>query len=70
LHDDRKRPLLNVGDRRELLDRLAAIRNPLYAEIADLRLSASSSHGSASMARHAGAQIARLWRYNREGENA
>ena len=70
LHADRKRPLLGVGDRREQLERLAAIRNPLYAEIADLRIGASGTHGSASMARHAGAQIAQLWRRSHDGGKA
>ncbi len=35
---DRQRPLLNAPDRRERLERLAAERDPLYAEVADLRL--------------------------------
>jgi shikimate kinase len=35
---DRQRPLLQAADRRERLERLASERNPLYAEIADLRL--------------------------------
>ncbi|MCB1578037.1 MAG: shikimate kinase AroK, partial [Xanthomonadales bacterium] len=70
LHADRKRPLLGVGDRREQLERLAGLRNPLYAEVADLRISASGNQGSASMARHVGTQIARLWQRSREGENA
>ena len=34
---DRHRPILQVGDRRETLDRLLADRTPLYAEIADYR---------------------------------
>ena len=34
---DRKRPILQVGDRRETLNRLLADRSPLYAEIADYR---------------------------------
>ena len=38
---DRQRPLLQTPDRRERLDRLAAERNPLYAEIADLTLHSS-----------------------------
>ena len=70
LHADRKRPLLGVGDRREQLERLAALRNPLYAEIADLRINASGTQGSASMARHVGALVARLWQRSREGEQA
>lgn len=36
LERDRKRPLLAAPDRRERLDHLAAVRNPLYAEVADL----------------------------------
>ncbi|MBX3689695.1 shikimate kinase [Dokdonella sp.] len=35
---DRQRPLLRTPDRRERLETLARERNPLYAEVADLRL--------------------------------
>ena len=35
---DRQRPLLQAPDRRERLEKLARERNPLYAQIADLRL--------------------------------
>jgi shikimate kinase len=35
---DRQRPLLEAPDRRARLEQLAVQRNPLYAEIADLRL--------------------------------
>ncbi len=38
LSRDRQRPLLCAPDRRARLEQLAAERNPLYAEIADLRL--------------------------------
>ena len=34
---DRKRPILQAGDRRETLNRLLEDRSPLYAEIADYR---------------------------------
>ena len=34
---DRKRPILQVGDRRKTLQRLLKDRSPLYAEIADYR---------------------------------
>jgi len=33
---DKRRPLLQVDDPREVLESLAAIRNPLYEEIADV----------------------------------
>ncbi|MCG9695354.1 shikimate kinase AroK [Shewanella sp. Isolate11] len=33
---DKRRPLLQVDDPREVLENLAAIRNPLYEEIADV----------------------------------
>ena len=35
LERDQARPLLAQGDRRETLARLAAVRDPLYAEVAD-----------------------------------
>ncbi len=64
LHADRQRPLLQGANRRENLLHMAERRNPLYAETADLRISASSSGSSAAMARHVGAQIAKIWRYD------
>jgi shikimate kinase len=39
---DRKRPLLAAPDRRERLEQLAQVRNPLYREIADLTLHSSA----------------------------
>lgn len=36
LHRDQKRPLLEAPDRRDRLEDLARVRNPLYAETADL----------------------------------
>ena len=41
---DRKRPLLAAPDRRERLEAMALVRNPLYREIADLRLAPSCDH--------------------------
>ncbi|MEO5558552.1 MAG: shikimate kinase, partial [Dokdonella sp.] len=38
LERDRQRPLLLAPDRRARLEHLALDRNPLYAEIADLRM--------------------------------
>ncbi len=40
LAQDRKRPLLQTGDRRRRLEELAAARDPLYAEVADLEFRA------------------------------
>ena len=51
LSRDRQRPLLQAPDRRERLERLADVRNPLYAGIADLRL-ASSGVGNSMHAAH------------------
>jgi len=48
---DRQRPLLHAPDRRACLEQLAVERNPLYAEIADLRL-ASSGLGNSTHAAH------------------
>lgn len=48
---DRQRPLLHAPDRRERLERLALERNPLYAEIADLHVIASSL-GNSTRAAH------------------
>lgn len=39
---DRDRPLLHAGDRREVLERLARERDPLYAEVAHLRFDADT----------------------------
>ena len=61
LQADRQRPLLKVPDRREKLERMAELRNPLYNETADLRISASSLGSSAAMARHVAALIAKHW---------
>ena len=47
---DRQRPLLQTADRRARLDRLAAERNPLYAEIADLHIASAGTGNSAHVA--------------------
>ncbi|MBI2397626.1 MAG: shikimate kinase AroK [Xanthomonadales bacterium] len=39
---DSKRPLLQAADRRERLEAMAQLRNPLYEEIADLTVPASN----------------------------
>lgn len=51
LSRDRQRPLLQAPDRRARLEGLAAERNPLYAEIADLRLRTAGT-GSSTHAAH------------------
>ena len=48
---DRQRPLLNAPDRRARLEKLASERNPLYAEIADLRIASSGTGNSSHTAR-------------------
>jgi shikimate kinase len=48
---DRQRPLLQAPDRRERLEALATIRNPYYAEVADLRLP-STGVGNCAHAAH------------------
>lgn len=70
LHNDRQRPLLEGEDRRERLTRMAALRNPLYAEIADLHIPSSGQGTCASMARQIGARIAAMWRHTNEGSPA
>lgn len=70
LHADRKRPLLAAGDRNERLRILAEQRNPLYAEIADLRIKACGATSSAAMTRNVGNQIASHWHYIENGADA
>ncbi len=48
-HNDRKRPILRNGDRRETFRRLLDARSPLYAEIADYRF-VSDSRGPRALA--------------------
>ncbi len=63
LHADRQRPLLQGPNRRERLLHMAELRNPLYAQTADLRIKACGQGSSAFMARHVGEQIAGSWDY-------
>jgi shikimate kinase len=44
LSRDRQRPLLAGVDRRQRLDAMAVVRNPLYADIADLALPGRHEH--------------------------
>lgn len=52
---DRSRPLLQRPDRAQALRELASVRDPLYAEIADLRFDTGSEH-----ALHAAASLGGL----------
>lgn|SRR5689334_12419596 len=61
---DRKRPLLAAPDRRERLEHLAAIRDPLYREIADLTLPAGHSGSTAQVARRLAHKLAEAWQRN------
>ncbi|HKT41025.1 MAG TPA: shikimate kinase [Rhodanobacteraceae bacterium] len=52
---DRQRPLLDAPDRRERLEQLAGERDPVYSELADLRVT-----GDEESCQHAAARIAGL----------
>ena len=57
---DVKRPLLQAPDRRERLDAMAAQRNPLYEEIADLTVTGSNT-AVAQAARQIAARLEGQW---------
>ncbi len=59
LRHDRTRPLIGVEDRRGRLQQLALERNPLYAEIADLRVPSAGQGNSAALAREVAALLDR-----------
>jgi shikimate kinase len=67
---DRKRPLLAAPDRRERLQQLAAIRDPLYREIADLTLPAGHGGSTAQVARRLANQLGEIWRRPASGQAA
>ncbi|MHB8448539.1 MAG: shikimate kinase [Rudaea sp.] len=67
---DRKRPLLAAPDRRERLLALAAQRDPLYREIADLTLPAGHRGRAAAIAQRLTARIAQIWRRAAAGKAA
>ncbi len=60
LERDTARPLLAQGDRRETLARLAAVRDPLYAEVADM-LFASDGLSVDDAARRLAAMLGKQW---------
>lgn len=57
---DRTRPLLQEGNRRQKLTRLAAARNPVYEELADLVFT-SQNRGPEITARHLTEAILSYW---------
>ena len=57
---DRTRPLLQKGDRQQKLTRLAAARNPIYEELADL-VFPSLNQGPEKTARHLTEAILSYW---------
>lgn len=67
---DRKRPLLAAPDRRERLQQLAAARDPLYREIADLVIPAGHRGSTTQVAEHITTQLTQTWRRLPEGRAA
>jgi shikimate kinase len=67
---DRKRPLLAAPDRRERLEQLAAQRDPLYREIADLTVPAGHRGSIAQVAQQIVAQLAQAWQRSVTGRAA
>src|SRR5262249_17181974 len=64
---DRQRPLLHAPDRRARLEHLAAERNPLYAEIADLRIASAGTGNSAHSARQIVGLLETRWQRGNAG---
>jgi len=67
---DRKRPLLAAPDRRERLQQLAAQRDPLYRQIADLTVPAGHRGHVAHVAQQLAAQLAHAWQRRTTGRAA
>jgi shikimate kinase len=67
---DRQRPLLHAPDRRVRLEQLAAERNPLYAEVADLHIASSGTGNSAHTARHIVSLLETQWQRGSTGAAA
>jgi shikimate kinase len=62
---DRKRPLLAAPDRREHLIALAAQRDPLYHEIADLIVPAGPRKSTSQVAQRITAELENCWQRRR-----
>jgi shikimate kinase len=67
---DRKRPLLAAPDRRELLRTLAAVRNPLYREVADLTVPAGHHRNVVALAQRLAGELAQIWQRSPAPEQA
>jgi shikimate kinase len=67
---DRQRPLLNAPDRRARLEQLARERNPIYAELADLRIASHGTGNSAHTARQIVALLETRWQRGNTGAAA
>jgi shikimate kinase len=67
---DRKRPLLAAPDRRERLQQLATVRDPLYREIADLTLPAGHDGSTAQVASRLARQLGERWQRSAPGQAA
>jgi shikimate kinase len=67
---DRKRPLLAAPDRRERLRALAAIRDPLYREVADLTVPASRHRNVVALARQLAGELEQRWQRGPAPEQA
>jgi len=67
---DRKRPLLAAPDRRERLRSLAATRNPLYQEVADLTVPAGHHRNVVALAQKLAADLAQSWQRGPAPEQA
>ena len=67
---DRKRPLLAAPDRRARLEQLAAVRTPLYRELADLTVPAGHDGSTAQVARRLANQLRDVWRRGASGAAA
>ena len=63
---DRKRPLLAAQNRRERLLELAAVRDPLYRQVADLVVPGANVRHVGALASQLSAQLRQLW--HRSGE--
>ena len=67
---DRKRPLLAAPDRRERLEQLAAVREPLYREIADLTVPPGHSGSTAQVASRLARELDEVWQRTSPGQAA
>jgi len=67
---DRKRPLLAAPDRRDRLQQLAAVREPLYREIADLTVPPGHRGSTAQVASRLARQLSELWQRSASGQAA